>query len=355
MHSRFSEERRNTFFEFDERYPPRYACPFRTLLFSVLGDLISKHLDLRKISAVCSILELSPKHLRVYEWLSEKLVLTGDSWALHTQGWKLLASSAKDDQLGVFPKIKALAQQGHSWWAMTLYGHYLKQKGQLENAASWHRKAMDLAKPCTREEVPLPMTRSGIQPWAAYATIKMQLGDIDEAEKAALVGALEYHKPQGYMMLTSVLYAKKECDKLEEYLTRAAMSHNSAACYQLGEIYRLWHHGPERVENDGYHGKFLPKEMLPRVMSLSSRYHSPDEYYNIAKEWLELASIQEHPLASLQLAVLLREENKHEEGISCLDRAAKTPKYADVVAELRELWHESDADINSIMRKCVEL
>lgn len=287
-------------------------------------------------------------------WLWEKLALAGDPWALLTQAARLLKTPTNNDQLGIFPKIKVLAER-NVWWAMVQYGHYLKQKGQLVNAASWYRKAMDLTKPLTREEIPLPLAGPGIQPWEAYATIQWKIGNLDEAERAAKIGAVEYHSYQGYMILSSILLKKKKCENLEECLTRAAMAHTPETCYRLGEIYRLWHHGREKLEKNGYHGNFLPEDMLPELMSMSSRYYTPDEYYNMAKEWFELASVQGHAMASVQLAVLLREGKMMDKGLKYLDRATDSPKYAEIVTELRELWHQPDADINTTMRKCVGL
>ncbi|WEW61758.1 hypothetical protein PRK78_007252 [Emydomyces testavorans] len=316
--------------------------------------------DLGKIFAVAAILNRSPRHQIVTEWALQKLARAGEPLSVVVLGSRMSKSSLRNDRSWILQKVEHLAREGTFWPAMVLYGSMLEENGDLQSAASWYRKAMEKTQPLAHKSFLqssfISMSRSIPPPWKAYADVKVKLGEIDVVEEPARVGAFQYDCPLGFAFLLSVFF-QKECgwDKVEEYLTKCAMSHNPQACYQLGELYRLWHLGLKKVEDDGFYGKFLSKEMLRKLISTPSRYHSPADYYNMAKEWFELASNQGHSLASVQMAVLLREENRPGEGVFYLSLAAKEPKYADIVSQLQKVWDKSDASITSIMRKCVQL
>ncbi|EER28804.1 hypothetical protein CPC735_040680 [Coccidioides posadasii C735 delta SOWgp] len=317
------------------------------------------HADLHKICLVSQILGRSPRHSVVTEWIMPKLAHAGNMLAIVSLGYKALSSSTINGQPWLLQKIEILAREGKAWEPMVLHGSILEAKGELPSAANWYQKAIEITKPLDNEinylSFFIPQGRFPL-PLEAFANVQLKLDEIDKAEEAANLGALQYDSPRGYSLLLSALFKNESgWDHIEEYLTKCAMSHDVEACYRLGEIYRLWHLGLEKVEHAGFHDKFLSKKMLRGLLSVSSRYHSPTEYYSMAKEWLELAAAQGHPLASLQMAVLLRDENKAGEALHYRELAGRHPKYAAVATELQEAWEISDADITSIMRKAVEL
>ncbi|EEP78423.1 predicted protein [Uncinocarpus reesii 1704] len=317
------------------------------------------HSDLHKITMVAAILQRSPRHHIVSEWLLPKVAHAGEPMAILILSSRLLNSKA-DNEAWLLRKLEVLAQQAKIWPAMVLYGSILESKGQLQSAVNWYQKAVEVAELSEPSETSNYLFSTSIsrirQPFEAYAELKLKLGEIDDAERAAELGALRYDRSQSFaILLATLLKTERGSDKIEEYLTKCAMGDgNMEARYHLGKIYLLWHLGLERFEAISVPDEYLSRPILQKLLSVSSRYYSPNDFCNMAKEWFHLAITQGHVLSMLQMAFLLREENKNHEGTLYLDSVEEHPKYAQMVVKLRDIWDKSDVDVSAITRKSVE-
>ncbi|KAI1910376.1 hypothetical protein LOZ61_004477 [Ophidiomyces ophidiicola] len=320
----------------------------------LITHTLTVHVDLRKIAIVTAILDRSPNHKTVSRFVRTALARAGEPLSINTLASKLIHSSSINNQPWLIQKVETLAREGNSWKAMVLYGMILLEKGQPDEAANWYQSAMNAVKPIeTPSSLQTILNAVALvkSPFEAYAELKLKLEQVDEARKAAEVGVSQYNNSGCHKLLASILSSNnQDHDKAEGHLMKSAMSRDPNACHVLGQIYRLKHLGLKQAENDPfYQVLFASRKISPGLILDRSPYISTAEYYRMAKEWLELAAYEGVAMASLQMAILLRQENKLQDGLAYLDRVGDDSKYTQVVANLREIWTTPDADTSSIL------
>ncbi|KAM5460220.1 hypothetical protein MferCBS49748_007764 [Microsporum ferrugineum] len=291
--------------------------------------------DLDSISQTLFLLLRSPYFARLAMWFLPLLAAQGDKRSLY------YLSHIKSQPSHRLP----LPDNATDPLQVVISGQIRLEKGDLENAAQEFKKAMAMSKPVEAPDSFDALFPTKVrQPWEAYGSVMQSLGNHDAANEAYTIGATEYDSSQAHKLLLSTILQSGDLIKYEEYLTKVAMGNDILACYQLGNLYLTLYLMQREL---GKRGSGRNKEET----QLASRY-TKDESRQLATEWYEIAIAGGHAQAALVMAGLLRQQNKHEEGLRYLELAEANSGHSERTAKLRGSWHDVQftVDLKDLMR-----
>src|SRR5438034_4868541 len=115
------------------------------------------------------------------------------------------------------------------------------------------------------------------------------------------------------------------------------MGGDRESCSKLGNLY-LTHYLTEEQRNDDSPGEDSIRLQDTASGGTFSKKYELREYRKLAAEWYELAIADGHSRAALEMAGILRQEKKHDQGLDYLNIAENDPNCADSVKLLRKIW-----------------
>ena len=203
--------------------------------------------------------------------------------------------------------------------------------------------------------------------WENIARIKLDLGDEDGAKEAIEKGAFEYDDPQAYYLLAKNFRPLTSPDYLP-FMLKAAVSGVAEATDQLGMYYLRQAMGnlpqnPESSEpakaestspapNPNPTPTPIAKHHSPKIPSPAFPLTSP---LTLSTSWFHIGAENLIPRSQIYLALLLREEGCHAQGLAWLEKAAEAPKWALAVPWFQKRWlyknwKLADLDMDAIRR-----
>lgn len=233
--------------------------------------------------------------------------------------------------------LEAYAKQQNDPQTMVAHGIVLRKRGQQEEAMKFFEKAMEMTEPAPSNPF-IDFTLSGriVQPWAAYGSLKGDMGDKEAARKALEIGALVYENVGAIKLFAQNLGSSEDRGKYVEYMTKLAMLGDEKACFQLGSFYLKQFY--EETKNGASKGIFHRLASLLRLEDLGPR--------SLAIEWFRIAAEYGHSRSALLAAGLLREDQKFKEGVLYLDTAEQDQSCSESARSMRDCFLNLDVSID---------
>ncbi|KAL1967326.1 hypothetical protein VTN77DRAFT_3372 [Rasamsonia byssochlamydoides] len=242
----------------------------------------------------------------------------------------------------ILDRIEEWATKDEDPRAIVLHAKILGRREQYQEALALMEKLMERiyptkVRPVGRDDV----TVRGLlePPYQVYAWLKERVGDQKATDRVLKMAALEYQDPRALMTYADVMKLEGNMEMYEECMNKAAASGQVEACLRLANFYYLTSRG-----------RFTPREQKSealntfgaRISRFFGQSRTKNDFRKLALEWYELAFMHGSDIASLVLAVLLREDGESEQGLRFLQYADQTQKWPKAMARLRSNWDNPD-------------
>ncbi|KAI9843608.1 MAG: hypothetical protein M1837_006190 [Sclerophora amabilis] len=212
--------------------------------------------------------------------------------------------------------------------AMVILGRRLESQGDDTGALEMFTNAADLA----------PSKHINSEEFRGHALVALgrlreKKGDREGAAEAFKRGA-DMNDGPSYFELAA-LQSEHSMER-QVYLLKAASFGITEAAHGLGMYYIR--------QRQRFLDQLEEKEKRERgssdLRSLASTSIA------MAKEWLTVSATAGFTPSQTTLAMVLRNEGNHEEGMGWLDQAGRDPTFAEAVSTLREQWHRPSGNFD---------